>query len=162
MKHTLSVLVENQSGVLSRIAGLFSRRGYNIESLNVGATEDPTISRMTIVVNGDDAIIEQVEKQLNKLINVIKVKSIAPAELINRELILVKVSAGHKERGEISNITQIMGAHIIDISRATLTVEFCNTPEQIAILLSLLRPYNIRETIRTGTVAIEQGSTTIK
>ena len=116
MKHTFSVLVENRAGVLSRIAGLFARRAFNIESLAVGITEDPAFSRVTIVAEGSDYTVEQVEKQLNKLIDVIKVRTINPAELISRELVLIKVNAGQTERSDIMNIAEIMDAKILDIS----------------------------------------------
>lgn len=161
MKHTISVLVENHAGVLSKISGLFSRRGFNIDSLAVGVTEDPGISRMTIVVDGDDYIVEQVEKQLNKLIDVIKVKTISESQIIARELILIKVSSTAAQRGEIMNIAEIMGANIIDISTTTLTLQFADTAEQVDLFERLLKQYKIREVVRTGTVALEKGFETI-
>ena len=161
MKHTFSVLVENRAGVLSRIAGLFARRAFNIESLAVGVTEDPAFSRETIVAEGSDYTVEQVEKQLNKLIDVIKVRTINPAELISRELVLIKVNAGQTERSDIMNIAEIMDAKILDISRATMTLELADTSERIDLFTELLRPFAIREIARTGTVALQKGTDTI-
>ena len=161
MKHTICALVENRAGVLSRIAGLFSRRGFNIESLAVGVTEDKTVSRMTIIVDGDDYIVEQVEKQLNKLIDVIKVRSIQVDELISRELMLVKVTAATASRSEILDIAKVMGARIVDISKSSMTVELCDTTERVDLLEELLKPYKLKEVVRTGTVAIQRGTTAI-
>lgn len=161
MKHTFSVLVENRAGVLSRIAGLFARRAFNIESLAVGITEDPAFSRVTIVAEGSDYTVEQMEKQLNKLIDVIKVRTINPAELISRELVLIKVNAGQSERSDIMNIAEIMDAKILDISRATMTLELADTSERIDLFTELLRPFAIREIARTGTVALQKGTDTI-
>ena len=161
MKHTFSVLVENRAGVLSRIAGLFARRAFNIESLAVGITEDPAFSRVTIVAEGSDYTVEQVEKQLNKLIDVIKVRTINPAELISRELVLINVNAGQTERSDIMNIAEIMDAKILDISRATMTLELADTSERIDLFTELLRPFAIREIARTGTVALQKGTDTI-
>ncbi|MEM0530242.1 MAG: acetolactate synthase small subunit [Candidatus Pararuminococcus gallinarum] len=161
MKHTISVLVENHSGVLSRVSGLFSRRGFNIDSLAVGITEDPTISRMTIVVEGNDYTVEQVEKQLNKLIDVIKVRTIPEEELVTRELVLFKIQTEISQRSEVMDLCKIMGAKIIDISRSTLTVEMTDTAEQIALLEDLLTPYRILEVARTGLIAVQKGALTI-
>lgn len=162
MKYTISVLVENHAGVLSRISGLFSRRAFNIDSLAVGPTDDQTISRITIVVDGNEYTVEQVEKQLNKLIDTIKVKTLdGSGDFIQRELMLVKVSTQASQRSEVMNIVRIMGASIIDISKTTLTIEITNTTQQIELLLELLSPYGIKETVRTGVVAIEKGANTI-
>ena len=158
MKHTLSVLVENHAGVLSKVSGLFSRRAFNIDSLAVGVTEDPSVSRITIVVDGDDNVTEQVEKQLNKLIDVIKVKTLSAGDFISRELILLKVHANSGNRSEIIEIADIFGAKIIDVSRTTLTLEFADTDERIESLAAMLAPYGISETVRTGTIALEKGS----
>lgn len=158
MKYTISILVENHPGVLSRVSGLFSRRSFNIDSLAVGVTDDPTVSRITIIVDGNEYTVEQVEKQLNKLIEVIKVKTLAPAETISRELLLVKVAAGAAERGEIMNIVRITDSKICDISRTTMTIEASDTTERLETLLELLRPYGLREVIRTGTIATQRGS----
>ncbi len=157
MKHTISVLVENHAGVLSRISGLFSRRGFNIDSLAVGVTDDPTVSRITIVVNGNEYIVEQVKKQLNKLIDVLKVKIIEPEALISRELMLIKVTANADTRGEIIDIVKVIGARIVDISRSSLTVEITDSADQLALLQDLLGPYGILEVARTGTIALEKG-----
>lgn len=161
MKHTLSVLVENHSGVLSRIAGLFARRGFNIDSLAVGVTEDKSISRMTIVVNGDDYIVEQLEKQLNKLIDVIRVRSMEPSDIITRELMLIKVNVNSATRSEIIDIVKITGARIVDLSKTTLTIEISDTPDRLVLLEDLLRPYGIKEEMRTGTIALQKGLSTI-
>ncbi len=157
MKHTISVLVENHAGVLSRISGLFSRRGFNIDSLAVGVTDDPTVSRITIVVNGNEYIVEQVKKQLNKLIDVLKVKIIEPEALISRELMLIKVTASADTRGEIIDIVKVIGARIVDISRNSLTVEITDSADQLELLQDLLGPYGILEVARTGTIALEKG-----
>ena len=160
MKYTLSVLVENQAGVLSKVSGLFSRRGFNIDSLAVGITEDSSISRMTIVVDGDEYVVEQLEKQLNKVIPVIKVRTYAQGEFISRELSLTKVNCPAKQRLDIMKIAELMGAKIVDVAVNTLTLQFADTHEQFETLLDLLKPYGIREIVRTGTVAIEKGSKT--
>jgi acetolactate synthase-1/3 small subunit len=156
MKHTISVLVENHPGVLSKVSGLFSRRAFNIDSLAVGVTEDSAVSRITIVVNGDDYVIEQVEKQLNKLIDVIKVKTLKTGEFISRELMLVKVHANASTRSEIVQIAEIFGAKIVDVSRTTLTIEYCDTSVQIQSFEEMLEPYGIREIARTGIIALER------
>lgn len=158
MKHTISVLVENHSGVLSKVSGLFSRRGFNIESLAVGVTENNRVSRITILVDGDDYTVEQVEKQLNKVIPVIKVKTLAEGTYISRMLSLIKVSAGNGKRAEIMKIAELMGAKIIDVSQKTMTLEFTDTAERTETLEGLLRPYGIVEIVRTGNIAIEKGT----
>ncbi len=158
MKYTLSVLVENQPGVLSKVSGLFSRRGFNIDSLAVGVTEDPTISRMTIVVDGDEYLIEQIEKQLNKLIPVIKVKTLKAGEYIPRMLSLIKVTVAQDKRADIMRLTELMGARIVDVTKTTMTIEFTDTAERTETLETLLRPYGIREMVRTGIIAIEKGA----
>lgn len=162
MKYTLSVLVENHAGVLSKVSGLFSRRGFNIDSLAVGVTEDSKISRMTIVVDGDEYIVEQVEKQLNKVIPVIKVKILKQDEFISRELSLIKVNCSTAGRAEIMKIAELMQARIVDVCPTALTLEFTDTLERTETLISLLRPYSIREIVRTGTVAIEKGTSTAR
>lgn len=158
MKYTMAVLVENQPGVLSRVSGLFSRRGFNIDSLAVGVTEDPAISRMTIVVDGDEYVVEQLEKQLNKVIPVIKVKTLTPGEYIPRTLSLIKVAVHAGQRAEIMRVTELMGARIVDATRSTLTVEFSDTADRTETLETLLRPYGIKEIVRTGVIAIEKGA----
>lgn len=158
MKHTISVLVENHAGVLSRVSGLFSRRGFNIDSLAVGVTDDPAISRITIVADGDEHTAQQLEKQLNKLIDAIKVKTLAKDELLSRELQLIKINANPQQRGEILTICEIMGAKIIDIAANTLTIEVCDTTIHLQRFNELIRPYGIKEVVRTGVIAIQKGS----
>ena len=162
MEQIMSVLVENKAGVLSRTAGLFARRGFNIESLAVGETEDPTVSRMTIVVEGDERTIEQVEKQLNKQIDVIKVKLLETDAATRRELILIKTNATQQNRGEVIDIATIMNAKIVDLSRATLTVEMCDRPERVDLLIDMLTPYGIAEIARTGMIALQKGADAIR
>jgi len=160
MKYTMSVLVENHPGVLSKVSGLFARRGFNIDSLAVGITEDPAISRMTIVVDGDEYVLEQVEKQLNKLIPVIKVKTLKRDEYISRTLSLIKVAiSSDGKRAELMRITELMVARIVDVSKSSITVEFTDTPERTETLELLLKGCGaIRETVRTGVIAIEKGA----
>lgn len=158
MKHTISVLVENKAGVLSRISGLFARRGFNIDSLAVGTTEDKNISRITLLVEGDDYIAEQVTKQLNKQIDVIKVRKLDQDEITKRELVLVKVKMSVSQRGEIIDIVKIMQGEIVDISHTTMTVEMSDRPEKIDLLIELLSHYNIVEVARTGTIALQKGA----
>lgn len=163
MKHTLSVLVENQPGVLSKVAGLFSRRGFNIDSLAVGVTQDADISRMTIVVDGDEHIVEQVEKQLNKLIPVIKVKVLEPGMFLSSEHALIKVTCRAKQHAEIMNIAELLHASIVDVSPASLTLEITGSEDRLNTLIGLLKPYGIKEVVRSGALAIEKGaSTTLK
>ena len=158
MKYTLSVLVENHPGVLSKVSGLFSRRAFNIDSLAVGVTEDPTISRMTIVADGDEYIIEQLEKQLNKVIPVIKVRTYTEEDYISRELYLIKVNSPTNKKLDIMKIAELMDAKIVDVSINTMTLQFADTIERFETLCDLLKPYGIREIVRTGTVAIEKDS----
>jgi acetolactate synthase-1/3 small subunit len=161
MKHTISVLVENHPGVLSRISGLFSRRGFNIDSLAVGVTDDPAISRITIIAEGNEYTVEQIEKQLNKLIDVIKVRTLDPDELISRELLLIKVSVTAEKRSEIMTIAEIMGGKIIDLTLSTITLEFSNTTHHLQRVEEMLKPYGILEIVRTGSIAIQTGPETI-
>ena len=158
MKYTLSVLVENHAGVLSKVSGLFSRRGFNIDSLAVGITEDSNFSRITIVADGDEYVIEQLEKQLNKVIPVIKVRTFAKDEFISRELALIKVNCPAKQRLDIMKISELMDAKIVDVSQNTMTLQFADTLERFETLIDLLKPYGVREIVRTGTVAIEKDS----
>ncbi|MGM0770356.1 MAG: acetolactate synthase small subunit [Halobacteriota archaeon] len=158
MKHTLAVLVENKYGVLTRVAGLFSRRGFNIDSLAVGITEDPTISRMTIVVRGDDLVLEQVTKQLNKLIDVIRVTDLGADESVERELALIKVNADPSNRAEIIQIVDIFRARIIDVASKSVTIEVTGDSNKIKAIQTLLRPFGIKEMARTGKVALTRGS----
>lgn len=161
-KHTLSVLVENHAGVLSRVAGLFSRRGFNIDSLAVGVTENPEVSRMTIVVDGDEHTVEQVSKQLNKLVDVIKLKRLDASESIKRELTLIKVTANAANRTEIIQIVGIFRANIVDVSKTTLTIEVSGDGDKVAALEDMLKQFGIKEIVRTGTIAIERGNRIIK
>ena len=161
MKHTISVLVENHAGVLSRITGLFSRRGFNIDSLAVGVTEDKTVSRMTIVVEGDAYTVEQLEKQLNKVVDVIKVRTIPQQDLISRELMLIKCTATGRTRSEILDIAKIMDANIVDLTKTTMTLEICDLPDRLDLLEELLKSYNIKEVMRTGTIALQKGGSAV-
>ena len=157
MKQTISVLVENQAGVLTRITGLFSRRAFNIDSLAVGVTDDPTVSRITIIVDSGNSVVEQVEKQLNKLIEVIKVRTIPEDKMIGRELVLLKVNATNKTRQDIMTICDIMGAKVDDISPNSLTLELSDTPDRIDTFEAMLRPFSILEVVRTGVIALQKG-----
>jgi acetolactate synthase-1/3 small subunit len=151
-------LVENQPGVLSHVAGLFSRRGYNIESLAVGQTEDPSVSRITLVVEGDEKVIEQVSKQLNKQVEVIKVNDITNEETVDRQLLLLKVAADTAVRQEIMQIVEIFRCRIVDIGRRSLIVEATGDEEKIEAIIKSLRPFGIQELVRTGKVAMVRGA----
>ena len=157
MKYTLSVLVENHFGVLARVAGLFSARGFNISSLAVAETEDPTVSIMTIVVDGDDRIVDQVKKQLNKLIDVIKVKDLTEQEHISRELALVKVSADSVKRREIIEIADVFKGRVVDISHEAIAIEITGDTNKIDAVVDMLKAYGIKEMARTGKVALLRG-----
>lgn len=154
MKRIYSVLVENRSGVLCKVAGLFSRRSYNIESLAVGETDDPDVSCMTIVSSGNQRTIEQIEKQLNKKIDVIKVKTFEEKDSISRELMLIKVKYNKNTRKEIMEICDIMKADIVDLSQTMMTIQICDTPERIQVMLGMLKSYSKVEVARTGTLAL--------
>lgn len=156
-KHIISALVYNKSGVLARVATLFAARGYNIDSLSVGETDNPEISRMTIVVRGDEKILEQVEKQLNKLIDVIKVYEFSSIEHIERDLVLIKVNATRQNRSEIIEIVEIFRADIVDFYYDSLIVEITGDENKISAFVNLLKPYGIKELVRTGLVAISRG-----
>lgn len=158
MKHTISVLVENHFGVLAHVAGLFSARGFNIDSLAVGETEDPTVSRMTIVAKGDDRVLEQITKQLNKLIDVIKVQDLTPEEKIARELVLVKVHATAANRSDVLQIVNTFRAKVVDVNPHSLTIEVTGSEEKVDAMLELLRPFGIKEAVRTGTIALARKS----
>jgi acetolactate synthase-1/3 small subunit len=158
MQHTLSVLVENKPGVLTRVASLFARRGFNIDSLAVGVTEDPTLSRITIVVGGDDVRLEQVAKQLHKLINVIKIQDLDPREMVDRELVLFKVNAPADRRHEIIEIANVFRAKIVDVGKNTVTIEATGASDKLAAMEDLLRAYGIKELARTGKIALSRGS----
>ena len=157
MKQTISVLVENQAGVLNRITGLFSRRAFNIESLAVGVTDDPTISRITIIVDSGNNMVEQVEKQLNKLVEVIKVRTLDETSMIGRELMILKVSANSRTRGDIMTICNICGAKVADLSPTSISIELSDTPDRVNTFEELMRPFNILEVARTGMLALQKG-----
>src|SRR5438034_3212038 len=154
MRHTISVMVENKFGALTRIAGLFSGRGYNIDTLNVGPTEDPTISRATIVTRGDDATLEQIVKQLNKLADVIKVHDFRDGEYVDRELVLVKVSVDSASRAEVMQITDIFRAKIVDVQPKSLTIEVTGNESKVEKFLGLMKTFGVLELTRTGKVAL--------
>ncbi len=158
MKHTVAVLVENHFGVLAHVSGLFSARGFNIDSLAVGETEDPTVSRMTIVAHGDDRVIEQIMKQLNKLIDVIKVQDLTEDDMIERELVLVKVNASATTRSELMQIVDTFRGKVVDVKPHTVTVEVTGNQSKVDAMLELLRPFGLKEVIRTGTIAVSRKS----
>ncbi|ADJ43497.1 MULTISPECIES: acetolactate synthase small subunit [Amycolatopsis] len=159
--HTLSVLVENKPGVLARVSGLFSRRGFNIESLAVGPTENPEVSRMTIVVAVEELPLEQVTKQLNKLVNVIKIVELEQSTAVQRELLLVKVRADNTVRSQVLETVQLFRAKVVDVSPEALTVEATGTSDKIGALLRMLEPYGIRELVQSGMVAVGRGARSI-
>ena len=152
--HTISVLVENQSGSLSRIAGLFSARGYNISSLSVAETEDPSVSRMTIVVGGDDDIIEQIVKHLNRLIDVIKVMDFRTEPVIERELLIVRINCTAAVRSELDTLCKVYGAAIIAITQSSVTIQQADESSRVEEFIGLIRPYGIKEIVRSGKVAL--------
>lgn len=157
----LSILVENHFGVLSKITGLFSRRGYNIESLTVGTTEDPTISRITIVAPGDEMVLEQIVKQLNKLIDVIKVQEIDMSNAVSREIALIKVSSTVSNRSSIIEVVNIFRANIIDINEKSIIIEVTGDSKKISAIIEMLKPFGVIELIRTGLTALNRGSKAI-
>ncbi len=156
--HTLSVLVENRPGVLARVAGLFSRRGFNIESLAVGPTEDESVSRMTIVVDCAERPLEQVVKQLNKLISVLKIVELEPGRAVERELLLIKVKADPAVRYQILELAEVFRGKIVDVAPESLTIEATGSPDKVAAMLEMLEPYGVRELVRTGRVALARGN----
>lgn len=162
MKHTLAILVENKPGVLTRVAGLFSRRGFNIESLAVGVTENKDTSRITIVVSGDDNVLEQVEKQLNKLIDVIRVSDIPPEDSVSRELALIKVGVDSTTRAEVMQIVDIFRAKIVDVGIKSLVVEVTGDESKINAIEQLLRQFGIKEMVRTGKIAMNRGAKVVQ
>jgi len=162
MKHTLAILVENKPGVLTRVAGLFSRRGFNIESLAVGVTENQDVSRITIVVSGDDNVLEQVEKQLNKLIDVIRVSDIPAEESVNRELALIKVGVDSTTRAEVMQIVDVFRAKIVDVGIKSLVVEVTGDESKINAIEQLLRQFGIKEMVRTGKIAMNRGAKVVQ
>ena len=160
-RHTLSVLVENKPGVLARVASLFSRRGFNIDSLAVGPTEHPEISRMTIVVNVEELPLEQVTKQLNKLVNVIKIVELDPAAAVQRELLLVKVKADLDTRSHVLEIVQLFRAKVVDIATDAVTIQIVGNADKLADFLRVVEPFGVRELVQSGMVAIGRGSRSI-
>ena len=160
-KHTLSVLVENKPGVLARVAGLFSRRGFNIDSLAVGETEHPQISRITIVVSVEDSPLEQVTKQLNKLVNVLKIVELDPTSSVQRELLLVKVRADLQTRSHVLETVQLFRAKVVDVAPDAVTIEATGTGDKLAALLRVLEPFGIKEMVQSGLVAIGRGGRSI-
>ncbi len=157
MKHTLSVLVENKPGVLTRVAGLFARRGFNIDSLVVGETENPQLSRMTITVDEQDQPVEQVTKQLHKLINVLKITDLDPSGSVERELLLIKVKADGQSRAEIMQMVEIFGATIVDVTSEVLLIEMTGARDKVGAFIDLLVPFGIVELMRTGRLAMSRG-----
>jgi acetolactate synthase-1/3 small subunit len=162
MRHILSILIENEAGALSRVTGLFSARGYNIDSLTVQTTEDPTLSRMTIVTHGSDDVIEQITKQLNKLIEVVKVIDLNEADHIERELMLIKVRAAGRDRDEMKRMADIFRGRIIDVTEKTYTIELTGTGEKLDAFIRGLDPVSILETVRTGASGIARGERILK
>jgi acetolactate synthase I/III small subunit len=160
-KHTLSVLVENKPGVLAWVSGLFSRRSFNIDSLAVGETENPDVSRITIVVNAETSPLEQVTKQLNKLVNVLKIVELDPQQSVQRELLLVKVRADRSQRAQVLETVELFRAKVIDVAADTLTIEATGNPDKLDALLRDLEPYGIKEMVQSGLVAIGRGSRSI-
>ena len=161
MQHTISVLVENEFGVLVRVAGLFSGRGFNIESLTVAETLDPTVSRITLVTRGDDKVVEQIEKQLNKLICVIEVSDFADSPHVEREMALIKVAADERTRAEIINIVDIFRGKVVDVGPRSYIIEVTGDVDKIQAILELLRPLGIIEIVRTGRVGMHRGTHTL-
>ena len=157
MKHLISALVKNEVGVLAHISGLFAARAYNIDSLNVGETEDPDASRMTIVVHGDDAIIEQVIKQLRKLINVLKVQDLSDRPYVERDLMLIKVATPPGKRGEIIELVDVFRGKVVDISQRDIGIELSGPEAKVDAFISLCRPYGIKEVVRSGRIAMSRG-----
>ena len=161
-RHVLSILVENHPGVLARISGLFSRRGYNIDSLSVGETEDPSLSRITVAVVGDANIIEQIRKQVEKLVDVTEVIVLLPNESVYRELTLIKVRASTNARAEIVSIVEIFRANIIDVANESMTVELTGDQDKVEAFRELMTPYGVIEIVRTGLTAIQRGNAALK
>jgi acetolactate synthase-1/3 small subunit len=157
LRHIITAIVENKSGVLAHIAGLFSGRGYNIDSLAVGETENPNLSRMTIVTHGDDAIIDQIRKQLEKVIDILKVQDLTDEQHVERDLLLVKVNAPPGKRGEIIEIVDIFRGKIVDVGAQEMVIEIAGTEDKVEAMIDLLRPYGIKELVRSGSIALPRG-----
>jgi acetolactate synthase-1/3 small subunit len=162
MMHTISLLVENHQGVLARISTLFSGRGYNLESLTVGVTTDPTVSRITLVCGGDDAVIEQIKKQLNRLVDIIKVNDLTKISSVNRELALVKVSAKHNKRGELFQVADVFDGRVMDVGSESMILEITGSSDKIDDFLAVVQPYSVQEVARSGLIAMERGRKTRK
>jgi acetolactate synthase-1/3 small subunit len=158
MKHTISILVENHPGVLARVSQLFSARGYNIESLSVGETQDPTVSRMTVVVPGNDGVLQQVVKQLNKLVDTVEVIDLTGKDFVERELVMVKIGVNPHQRGEVIEIVSIFRAKVIDMGAESMTVEVTGSQQKIRAFIDMMRPFGIRELVRTGRIAIARAA----
>ena len=158
MRHIISAIVENKPGVLAHIAGLFAGRGFNIDSLAVGETEDPTRSRMTVVVRGDDAVLEQVRKQLGKIVDVIKVSDFADEDIVERDLMLIKVGVRPEKRSEVFEVASVFRGKIVDIGAKHLTIEIAGPEKKIEAFIDLLKPYGIKELARTGRIALGRGA----
>lgn len=158
MKHTISVLVENHFGVLARVSNMFSARGYNIDSLSVGETEDPTVSRMTVVVQGDEGVLQQIIGQLNKLVEVIEVLDLTEADYVERELAMVKISASVKQRGDAIEIANIFRAKVVDMGNDAIIVEVTGTEGKVKAFIDMMRPFGIEELVRTGRIAISRSN----
>jgi acetolactate synthase-1/3 small subunit len=157
MKHVISALVQNQPGVLAHVAGMFAARGFNIDSLVVGRTEDPALSRMTIVVVGDDRVLEQVRKQLAKIICVVKVRDFTGVAFVERDLLLIRVHATSEKRPEIVELVNLFRGRVVDVARNSVLVELSGTEEKLEAFIDLVRPYGIRELARTGVIAMQRG-----
>ena len=160
MKHVITALVQNKSGVLAHVAGMFASRGFNIDSLVVGRTEDPALSRMTIVANGDDRTLEQVRKQLSKLITVVRVRDFKDVEYVERDLMLLRVAVEPQRRAEIVELVNLFRGRVVDVSRNSLTVELSGPEEKLEAFIDLVRPYGVRELARTGVIAMQRGKQT--
>ena len=159
MKHVISAIVQNESGVLAHVAGMFAARGYNIDSLVVGRTEDSRFSRMTIVVIGDDRILEQVRKQLEKLITVVRVRDFVGVDYVQRDLMLIRIHALPDKRTEITSLVDLFRGRIVDVSKNSIMVELAGTEDKLEAFIDLVRPYGIRELARTGVIAMQRGAT---
>lgn len=157
MEHIISVLVENRFGVLAHIAGLFSGRGFNIDSLAVGETHDPSVSRMTIVVRGEDNVVEQILKQLNRLVDIISVQDLTSQRFVDRELMLVKVQSSQQTRSEIIEIAELFRTKVVDVQQESLTIEASGNGDKLEALINLLTPYGIKEIVRTGRIGMARG-----
>lgn len=158
MRHVISVIVNNKPGVLARVSGLFARRGYNIESLSVGETESPVTSRITMVVTGDETILEQIQKQLNKLIDVLKIIDLTSTEFVERELILIKVNTTPETRGEVIQIAEMFRSRIVDVAERSLVIEVTGATGKLTAITNMLRRFGIKELVRTGKIALARGA----